>query len=293
MTFIVVGLVWIAFLEQMDREALVDSPACPSIVSHAACSGHGSCVQSPKRATAWCKCDRGYSGWACEVNEFALSCPYNCSWPSGGQCVKNRGGMAHCVCSAGRSGDGCVDNTPVNCSKPECSGHGECVGGECVCVRGFYGGSCEQGCPGFVESTSQPCNGHGLCAATGSPGHSPDRCRCFIGFEGDACETDVEGVTTCPNGCSGHGTCLHGRCTCNSTFASDDCSIEIRHGTRLALETKLSKLLAVLACFAVSAACASVAWRWVNNAAESKYEDTDQIHMAELSGIGLAGTRKF
>jgi len=276
-----------------ERESLELDAYCPTSIPHKTCSGHGSCVSSPTKAVPQCECDRGFSGMACEVHEFALSCPYNCSWPQGGRCQNGqKGKVQHCVCASGRSGDGCVDSTPVNCSSG-CAGHGECMEGVCSCFPGFYGRDCLQGCPGYVESTGQPCSGHGLCAATGSPGHSADVCKCFRGFEGDACETDVEGVTTCPLNCSGHGTCLHGLCTCEPTFASDDCSIELRHGGKLALETRLSKLLAVVACFAVSAMCASAAWSWVNAAEKSAENDARRPRMMEHMGAGMAGMRKF
>ena len=267
---------------------------CPSSAPGMVCSGHGSCVSHPSRATSQCNCDRGYSGEACETHEFALSCPFNCSWPHG-RCTKwPKGGILHCVCAEGFSGDGCVDHTPVNCSEPECSGHGECISGKCACFAGYYGAGCVQGCPGYVASTGKPCNGRGICAATGSPGHSADVCKCLTGFQGAACEHDLDGVTTCANGCSDSGTCLHGVCTCYPNYGGSDCSILLKRSGGLIFETGLSKLLAILACFAVTAMGATAAWRWVNAVEVPVEMDLDEKdEKIYHPGVGIAGTRKF
>ena len=101
----------------------------------------------------------------------------------------------------------------------------------------------------------------------GSPGHSADRCKCFVGFAGDGCERDLEGTTTCPRACSGHGKCANGRCSCDEKFAGHDCSIELRH-SRLAhaLDSMLARLGAASACFAVSSIGAALALRYINAA---------------------------
>jgi hypothetical protein len=259
---------------------------CPSTTLRP-CSGHGSCT-----ATG-CNCDRGFSGSACETQEYLLGCPHNCSAPEGGSCVRH-----HCVCRSGRSGDDCADRTPVNCSAGcAANGHGDCIDGQCVCRAGFYGVDCIQGCAGYGRpphptsralsrgvpppralmptphlvatdaATGRPCSGHGRCESTGSPGHSIDQCKCFAGFAGEGCQHDLDGITTCPRNCSGHGTCFHGRCECDERHAGSACSIELRHGKLAhALDSPLARLGAAGACFVGSACLAILAVRYINGA---------------------------
>merc|ERR1719502_2494387 len=68
--------------------------------------------------------------------------------------------------------DRCADN---------CSGHGDCVDGTCLCSLGFFGESCDQkACP-------LNCNGHGTCQPSGS-------CECTAGWTGEACDGGEAGL---------------------------------------------------------------------------------------------------
>lgn len=235
------------------------------------CSGHGVCTEAAR-----CACDRGFSGAACARPDYLFACPSDCSAPSGGRCISGR-----CICHPGRSGDDCADLTPVNCTS-DCSGHGACAGGLCRCRAGYYGPSCAQGCPGYVEQTGGVCSGRGVCVAIGSPGHSLDRCKCHVGFEGDGCERDIHGVTTCPHACSGHGVCARGRCTCETRFAGHDCSIELRHGRiARALDSVHARIGATVVCFALSAIGAMLALRYINQ------ETTQLGRGADSHGVPL------
>lgn len=149
---------------------------CPSATLKP-CSSHGTCIEGG------CVCDRGFSGPDCAHREYLHACPLNCS---SGECENGR-----CICPEGRSGDACEDITPVNCTA-DCFGHGDCVGGRCECKPGFYGPSCVSGCDGYMVASGAVCSGRGMCLPTGSPGHSVERCKCFVGFEGSGCEVDVK-----------------------------------------------------------------------------------------------------
>ena len=115
-----------------------------------------------------------------------------------------------------RSADG------ANCYEHSyCNGHGTCVvsTSSCQCYEGWgaetdialrKAADCSlRACPSARAWTDVPtaenaahaiaeCSNQGVCdSATGT-------CKCFDGFEGDACQR-----MACPNDCSGHGRCVN------------------------------------------------------------------------------------
>jgi len=96
----------------------------------------------------------------------------------------------------------------------KCSGHGTCtVNDVCECYQNWQtgdeaGGDCsQQTCPFDIAWADVPlaedtAHGYAECSAKGVCNRKTGLCKCFDGYTGTACQR-----TTCPNDCSGHGTC--------------------------------------------------------------------------------------
>ena len=232
------------------------------------CGGHGACL-----ARGQCACDAGFGGADCSIllpppaGRVSL-CKLGCS--GRGLC----GPSGECICSPGISGAECThasDGSPppapetanatamrlkrhpgvptrsvAHISPPHspcpgnCSGHGECHNGGCVCHAGHSGLGCER----VIKACPHHCSGHGSCDAPSG------RCECHPGYAGDACEVAM--AVGCPYGCSSHGTCqtgafaglavkgyMEGGCECRDGMAPPACAY--------ATGTKASRVAAAVA----------------------------------------------
>lgn len=91
----------------------------------------------------------------------------------------------------------------------DCSGKGTC--GEhdlCTCYPGYQGLDCSERTCLFGRAWGDVVSGEGLahdyseCSGNGECDRKTGECTCYDGFTGDACR-----YSSCPNSCSGHGTC--------------------------------------------------------------------------------------
>ncbi len=206
------------------------------------CSGHGFCYSTT------CLCDANWAGPSCAEYTPSFACPFSCS--GHGRCVAGR-----CQCEAGFAGAYCTRAVPSSC-KHDCSGHGACTAhGVCVCDAGFDGIDCSR--PRAETVCALGCSGRGLCGPRAECICEPG----FTGIACERVElTDATPQLTppvlrsaappspplhhgqppqqvpnrtaarlapprapCPAGCSGHGHCHRGRCTCDAGYTGFAC----------------------------------------------------------------------
>lgn len=137
-----------------------------------------------------------------DFEEFCFNdlnqCPDRCS--NQGFCRKSE---RRCKCYHGYFGENCNEDSACSLN---CNEHGRCSSGKCVCSDDYSGKYCE------IPPKPHCVNGEVV----------GNQCKCYIPFYGPTCE-----LRTCPNDCSGKGTCnpYSGRCKCNDPQdMTRDCS---------------------------------------------------------------------
>jgi hypothetical protein len=136
-------------------------------------------------------------------------------------------------------GLGCVAAMCPN----QCSGHGSCGANDaCTCYGNWIDADCSQRrcaySSAWVDAPSATDTAHWYaeCSNKGICDRKTGQCKCFDGYEGKACKR-----STCPNDCSGHGTCEYIQelssaaytlwdqnkvqgCKCDRGYEGPDCS---------------------------------------------------------------------
>ncbi|XP_072171357.1 teneurin-3-like [Diadema setosum] len=93
----------------------------------------------------------------------------------------------------------------------DCSGHGECLRGNCLCQEEYTGDDCSQGiCPVLCSGRGQYV--HGFCECTG-------------GWKGPECNIPWDQCLVAD--CSSHGVCMEGVCVCSRGFTGPACEEEV------------------------------------------------------------------
>ncbi|OQR79684.1 teneurin-3-like [Tropilaelaps mercedesae] len=104
-----------------------------------------------------------------------------------------------------------VINEQVDCIDPDCSGHGVCLSGQCVCKKGWKSADCSQ--PDEEALRCLPdCSGHGRFDV------ELQRCVCDVPWSGPDCAAEQ-----CALDCGERGRCRGGQCECLEGWAGPKC----------------------------------------------------------------------
>ena len=217
---------------------------CSSKLCKSNCSGHGNCQYTSTDHNASCLCDPLWGGEDCSIWAINVS---ECFCSGHGSCIKQNSSNSSfsCLCDLQWSGSDCGSDLMRQECTQNCSEHGSCKNGTCVCDPGFSGNFCEHDqvtilslntsmCWQWIDSVlvNNSCSGHGFCS-NGSCLCDPD----WTGLNCSARAFEDSKQIDCVNNCSLHGTCIftrngssfmgtaNGTCLCDVGWGGFDCSV--------------------------------------------------------------------
>ena len=178
------------------------TPKCRSFLSPA--TSHPFLVALRKKKRQRRALRAGASAMASSLGSRLLLAAATLATASGAPCPNNctgHGGCVDgaCVCDFGWTNSDCSVKTCLRA----CSGRGLCYAGTCHCQPGWRGEACEQ--------EQHEC-GHGVWSV--ALGH----CDCDEGWGGEHCA-----VRACADDCHGRGECVEGVCECHRGFGGENC----------------------------------------------------------------------
>lgn len=189
---------------------------CASGFCDPICTTHGICDTNLALNKPYCKCDAGWQGTTCSEQIELTECPNACS--AHGVCYSNTT-SAYCACDSAWTGSDCSQQNLCP-GTPQCNARGNCITTgtntkECECLAGWSGPDCSTGTcsPDCVE-------GHGYCNTVSV---NVPFCSCYTGWQGVTC-ADKVASGSCPDNCSGHGSCGGGTCTCADGWKGQNCA---------------------------------------------------------------------
>ncbi|XP_024232109.1 integrin beta-7-like isoform X4 [Oncorhynchus tshawytscha] len=142
-----------------------------------------------------CSCDSGHTGQRCECET---------------QPDKDTSLALETLCSPAQTN---------STGTPQCSGHGSCVCGQCICWGQHRGQHCQCDDISCNRHNNMICGGNGRCDC--------GNCECFHNYTGPACEcsTLTDQCQTSNDGiCSHRGQCECNECHCHPGFFGSHCT---------------------------------------------------------------------